>query len=108
MNTIFFFWGGGEEASHYLSLVGDRSLNFGENKMVFGEDGGGDQLSLTEYNWGGGCRKLTAHANEGRRNRTLGGSGIFNWNKFLHCFNYSSIYSCIKKKSVSRGLFSTL
>ena len=55
MNTIFFFGGGGgEEASHYLSLVGDRSLNFGENKMVFGEDGGGDQLSLTEYNWGGG------------------------------------------------------
>ena len=54
MNTIFFFWGGGEEASHYLSLVGDRSVNLGKIKWFSGRTGGGDQLSFTEYNWGGG------------------------------------------------------
>ena len=95
MNTIFFFGGGGGSKS--LFITSDRTEGEISCHLQSITGGGGE-----------GCRKLTAHANEGRRNRTLGGSGIFNWNKFLHCSNYSSIYSCIKKKSVSRGLFSTL
>ena len=52
MNTIFFL--GGEEASHYLSLVGDRSVNLGKIKWFSGRTGGEISCHLQSITGGGG------------------------------------------------------